>query len=396
MRLFVRTIGTVKHIQASVENQFLLQFAQEKEFDIAKSMVTHIVEKEKLPWFLFYEDSIGMRAFKFVLGTIVFYQFTWLALYIALDDCKGLFVLNRTQVILVIVTEILCALDMTINFLTIRNGLQQVTLANTAMAYIKGHFFFDFLAVVVSNAVLLISVESFLFWGTRLKLIRILRREYMLSSYRNIVALLSAKQPKIGKVLGFIIPTFFEAVFWLNILTCIWIKLGSLDCREDRWLALEEEQRSWMFIEGTDFNGDQDQRTIYEQIKDETTASNIASLYIYALYWVLTVLTTVGYGHATYYSSYELLYACVLELFATLVQAYSIATLRDAFKIKEGSFEQVLTERMQGVDEWMVFKIQAQQKPCLLPTHLTMAMYESFKESFSNDFNMIVEEFNFY
>lgn len=41
----------------------------------------------------------------------------------------------------------------------------------------------------------------------------------------------------------------------------------------------------------------------------------------------------------------------------------------------------------------MIFKIQAQKKPEKLDFGLTQKMYNSFKISFSSDFNMIVEEF---
>lgn len=98
-------------------------------------------------------------------------------------------------------------------------------------------------------------------------------------------------------------------------MTCIWIKLGSQDKFEDRWLKLDQEsETTWMFIPMTDFSIDQ--RTIYEQVIDENNPMNVYSLYIYALYWVLTVVSTVGYGHATYQTSREMLYTCLLEVVA--------------------------------------------------------------------------------
>ena len=44
----------------------------------------------------------------------------------------------------------------------------------------------------------------------------------------------------------------------------------------------------------------------------------------------------------------------------------------------------------------MVFKIQNQKKPNKLAYQLTEEMAASFHESFSGDYNMIVEEFEFY
>ena len=76
-----------------------------------------------------------------------------------------------------------------------------------------------------------------------------------------------------------------------------------------------------MFRIKSDFTNDE--RTIFEQLTDEENPSdmtgNLESLYIYALYYVLTVLTTVGYGHATYAHEDELLYVIVLEAIAAVV-----------------------------------------------------------------------------
>ena len=91
-----------------------------------------------------------------------------------------------------------------------------------------------------------------------------------------------------------------------------------------------------MFIPGSDFSADP--RSIYEQVMDEDNDMGLASLYLYAFYWVLTVVTTVGYGHATYQTSGEFLYTCFLEVLATLIQALCIIVLSATFKINEYSF----------------------------------------------------------
>ena len=73
---------------------------------------------------------------------------------------------------------------------------------------------------------------------------------------------------------------------------------------------------------------------------------DLTSLYIYALYWVLTVMTTVGYGHLSLYSNLEMLYACFLEVMATIVQAFLIILMQTWFNMNQYSFKQLLFERM--------------------------------------------------
>ena len=123
---------------------------------------------------------------------------------------------------------------------------------------------------------------------------------------------------------------------------------------------------------------------------------NFKSLYIYALYWVLTVITTVGYGHANYQTSTEYLYTCFLEIIATITQAYLISILTTSLMITKFSFKQLLYERMSESDEWIVKIERKTEYKHKLPRSLTDEMYESFMESFSSDHNMIIEEYAFY
>ena len=168
---------------------------------------------------------------------------------------------------------------------------------------------------------------------------------------------------------------------FIHMFTCIWIKLGSLDAHDDKWLTTPEADRTWMFRTGSDFT--LDKRSIYEQLTG--TEGNIAmkddfiALYFYACYFVMTVLTTVGYGHATYGHPNELIYVMILEAIAAITQAYNIVLIQTTFNLSSYSYKKLLSQRMNDVDAWMVFKIQAQINPEKLSYMLTETMYESFK-----------------
>jgi hypothetical protein len=54
-------------------------------------------------------------------------------------------------------------------------------------------------------------------------------------------------------------------------------------------------------------------------VVDKNNDKGLTSLYIYSLYWVATVFTTVGYGSHTYGTSAEYIFACFLEALAIIV-----------------------------------------------------------------------------
>ena len=92
---------------------------------------------------------------------------------------------------------------------------------------------------------------------------------------------------------------------------------------------------------------------------DPDSEKNVVSLYVYAAYWVFTVVTTVGYGHANYQTNIELLYCCLLEIIATLCEALAISLLAYSLKMDRYDFNYLLHHRLLQADEWVVFKIQA-------------------------------------
>ena len=72
----------------------------------------------------------------------------------------------------------------------------------------------------------------------------------------------------------------------------------------------------------------------------------------------MTVITTVGYGHATYQTNAELLYACFLELIATMTQAVLITVMTNIFKHDRNSSKALIDQRLNEAREWLVFKVE--------------------------------------
>ena len=180
--------------------------------------------------------------------------------YVALDQCIKIEITPSLFAALFSL-EGLFLIDFLLNFVTVTYEMESPTLANTVKNYLKGMFIFDIVALG-SNFLALSSSETAEMWFIRIKLIRIARFSYIRLSYFGIAGLLSSKVPKVGKQVNFIITRLIEGLFTIHVFACVWIKLGSTDFQEDRWLDEDLADKTWMFISETDFSSDQ--RTIYE------------------------------------------------------------------------------------------------------------------------------------
>ena len=126
------------------------------------------------------------------------------------------------------------------------------------MNYVKSMLIVDLTATVLSDILILASVHHSMvnIWGFRLKLFRIIRLGYVRDAYKGLIQIASSRIPRVGKLIDFILGAILEVIFWIHLMTCIWIKLGSFSCYNDKWrLADSTNPPSWMFIEGSDFNG---------------------------------------------------------------------------------------------------------------------------------------------
>ena len=100
--------------------------------------------------------------------------------------------------------------------------------------------------------------------------------------------------------------TFFGL---LHLMTCLWIWIGAID-------ADKENPQSWIFQKDSYFTGED--LTIYEQVSDPEN-TKIYPLYIYSVLYVMTAITTVGYGNHSYQTQLEYYFAIILEILSTWI-----------------------------------------------------------------------------
>ena len=121
---------------------------------------------------------------------------------------------------------------------------------------------------------------------------------------------------------------------------------------------------------------------------------NNFQVYVFSLYWVFQSITTVGYGDYTGNRSIEYMFTMVLEFLG--VTFFSIMTARmRVFAQREGRYEDLLWNRMQGLDVW-VQKLERANSSLHISPSLYTNILTFIEDAMKMDYNLIIEEFTFY
>lgn len=74
VRLHVKTLGTIRSVQKTVDNKFLDEFAQDSKYDLNTALNTNIFgDDDELPRFLFYPSYSLVQGFRLILGLLLFF-----------------------------------------------------------------------------------------------------------------------------------------------------------------------------------------------------------------------------------------------------------------------------------------------------------------------------------
>lgn len=167
-----------------------------------------------------------------------------------------------------------------------------------------------------------------------------------------------------------IIVLFSASLLFGHLAACLWIAIGA---RPEGWL--------------TTFMSEDENFIPYGPYQ----------VYIFCMYWVFTVLTTVGYGDYAGTDSTEFIYSIVLE-FCGLSFFALLTGLITPLVTPEKDFSGLLMEKNDGLDLWIKKLQQANSTlyQLYIPADLYLSVSETVEEAFKNDHNLILEEFPFY
>jgi len=108
----------------------------------------------------------------------------------------------------------------------------------------------------------------------------------------------------------------------------------------------------------------------------------------------LQTLTTVGYGDHTGSTTYEYVFCMILEFIGLSFFSFLMGSINNMLK-KSDNFESLIDEKLSLLDIW-IKKIERSNKPYYIPPDLYSNIKQYVHDAFMYDFNLIIEEFNFY
>ena len=116
-------------------------------------------------------------------------------------------------------------------------------------------------------------------------------------------------------------------------------------------------------------------------------------IYIFSIYWVFTVITTVGYGDFAGGNETEWLFTILLEFLGLAFVAIVTGLLTPLVQPKM-DFTEMLSNRMIELDLW-ILKLQRAADTTgefFLVPDLYSKIVDATEMAFEHDFNLIVEE----
>ena len=167
----------------------------------------------------------------------------------------------------------------------------------------------------------------------------------------------------------------FLMTFVIHYLACFWFYLGvNIDSGED-------VADTWI------------KYAIENQLLSEEQKTDKTALYITSFYWVVTTLTTVGYGDIKGIHEYEYVYTMVVEFIGIAFFSFIMGSINNVLLIDSADSD-IIESKLEKVDVWLV-KLDNSRMSKSLPKILYDKIKLYIKESLTFDHKKLIEGYEF-
>ena len=173
--------------------------------------------------------------------------------------------------------------------------------SDVAIKYIKGFFLIDVLSTGFTLFTLSIEERFYFFKALRLFYMTSMSK-YLTRILEPIANWFNIRKQARNTIIGLFVLLYNLAVI-MHIIACVWIFFGNNEPPEVSWLQHMDTQQA---------------------------ERNRVNIYIFSIYWVVTTLTTVGYGDIYGFSSNQFVFTMIVEFLGILVFSIIMSSVNQA------------------------------------------------------------------
>ena len=245
-----------------------------------------------------------------------------------------------------------------------------------AEKYIKSAFLFDVLSTL--PCVVTMYNTDYIKYTYLTKILRVYHLLHFLRILlENIIDPLLNSNQKLSKQakgkINYSLNMLLALCFVMHVIACMWLKVGEYTIDQ---VENANYQGSWI-----------DQHLSEEQQK------SLKTKYITSIYWVVTTLTTVGYGDVYGHTSFEYIYTMFVEFLGIAVFSMIMSSVNHIIGPAQGG-DDIISEKLEKVDIWLV-KLDNSRLSKSLPKILYDKIKLYIHESLLYDHKKLVDGYEF-
>ena len=318
-------------------------------------------------WYIIRQENTLPQLWSFITNTLTVYALFATPLVLIFSQ------LSEYLRSFELFVDVCFTLDIVLNFFKLSANQKESEMKTYRLQYLRGLFIVDCVACLPG---LLTGEEA----GTNyFKMARFVHFNRFFDQLNILVekilmSWLGYTRQKVSEYVDFI-KLELGVLLLTHIMAIIWIWIGTLD------------DNSWVdsFVN--------EQKEIFNN--DSLTRFDFAmEIYINAFYFILTTITTVGYGDISGSTTAEYLFSMCVEFIGLTFFSFLTGTISVMFS-GDQSFESLINARMEELDLWLL-RLENCNKEEKIPNKLYHSIKEFIQDAFVYDFNLIIEEFSFY
>ena len=118
------------------------------------------------------------------------------------------------------------------------------------------------------------------------------------------------------------------------------------------------------------------------------------SIYIFAIYWIMETVSTVGYGDYSGQTIYEYSFTMLVQFTGLLITSVLMVAITK-FIDGDFTFDSYIELKFRQLDLWIT-RVEKSNRPKYIQPNLFYEIRKNLEISFAHDFNVIIEDFGFY